>query len=267
MNQDEPRSIPQATSMPSFAPLYSAGTERVEVRWLGMTYPTDPAILESLLPAPLTRGKVPEVGVWVAEFIGAEFITPDGTVERRPAYMQGGVSVRCDYHGADSAYAVITFVEGLNHGVLGREQFGLPKKQAREVRLQEVESGLDVSFVTARGIPLLSAAVDLDRRDEDERPAPEWFDRHLTHKLIPSAEGTGFDISRLVEIPWAFSDFENIRHGEARVTWAEDRTDPLHLLAPAGAVRAHYGKSVLSISYGTYREHVTEFTSFGSPSW
>ncbi|MDQ7876502.1 acetoacetate decarboxylase family protein [Microbacterium sp. QXD-8] len=253
--------------MPVFAPLFSVGTERVSVRWLTLTYPTSVEVLRALLPAPVAPGVQPDVGVWVAEFIGAEFIGNDGTVERRPAYMQGGVSVRCDYHGRDAAYAVATFVEGLNHGILGRELFGLPKKQAQEVKLHEHGSSLDVSWVAAQGKKLFTASAHLSSARTERRPAPRWFDSHLTHKLIPSAEGHGYDISRLVEIPWSFTEADDMRSGTASVAWERDATDPLHILSPAGPVIADYGNSVLQIDYGQYREHVADFPTFGTPSW
>ncbi|MCC3650672.1 acetoacetate decarboxylase family protein [Streptomyces sp. S07_1.15] len=260
-------SAPRATAMPAYAPLFVAGTERVRVRWLTITYPTDARVLRALLPEQIEPGNELEAAIWVAEFMGAEFTGPGGVIENRPAYTQGGVSVRCTHSGVDSAYAVVTFVEGLNHGILGRELFGLPKKQAREVRLVEDDRTLEAGFTTGRGVQLLTSTVTLAPAAVASRPAPGWFDNHLTLKLIPSAEGEGFDISRLVQIPWSFNDSQYVRRGVARVEWAVDRADPLYILVQNGEATATYGESTLVIGYGRYREHVADFRTFGLPTW
>lgn len=258
-----------ATSMPAYAPLYTVGTERVPVRWLTITYPTHPELIEQLLPPPLRPDPEPDVAIWIAEFIQARFTSPDGSVESRPVYRQGGVSVRCRHHRTAGAYAVATFVEGLNHGILGREQFGLPKKQARSVRLDESGGGrqLDAGITTALGIDLLTASVSLDSSRIAAGPAPSWFDSHFTLKLIPSAEGHGFDISRLVEIPWGFQEIGQVQGGSATVTWTSNDADPLYVLSPIAPARAQYGAAVLSLEFGRYREHVTDIRTFGTPAW
>ncbi len=254
--------------MPAFAPLFAAGTESVRVRWLSLVYETDGEVLDAILPAPLGPGGRPQVAVWIAEFIGAEFSAADGTKEVRPAYMQGGISVRCRHDGgSDGAYAVGTYVEGLNHGILGRELFGLPKKQARRVRLDETPDGIEYSITNAAGIDLVAGRVALGGARPATELVPEWFSTHYTLKLIPSAEGTGFDVSRLVRIPFAFESEHSPRSGSATLAHQPCRSDPLELLTVTSEVRAAYGFARLDIDYGTYLDHVTDIPTFGSPAW
>lgn len=257
-----------ATAMPAFAPLFAAGTESVRVRWLSLVYETDGEVLDAILPAPLGPGGRPQVAVWIAEFIGAQFSASDGTTEVRPAYMQGGISVRCRHGGgSDGAYAVGTYVEGLNHGILGRELFGLPKKQARRVQLDEVSDGLEYSIRNAAGIDLVAGRVALDRSRTTDELVPDWFSTHYTLKLIPSAEGNGFDVNRLVRIPFAFDTESSPRAGSTTLKHRHCPSDPVQLLTVASEVRATYGLGRLDIDYGTYLDHVTDIPTFGSPVW
>lgn len=259
--------VPQATAMPAFAPLFAVGREEVNVDWMTMTYRTSPELLSRILPAPLKLGALPEVGVWMAEFKNAEFIAADGSVERRPSYMQGGVSVRCAYHGTEGAYALCTYVEGLNHGILGRELFGFPKKQVRRASLERQGNVARVEIENARGVGLLRADVRYTGDTQNASPAPDWFGEHFTLKIIPSAEGVGFDISRLVQVPWVFAPSESLSIGTAELEWTPDASDPMHLLTVESDCTVVHGNSRLGIDFGIYRDDVTQFETFGVPTW
>lgn len=259
--------IPQASAMPAFAPLFAVGREEVDVEWMTIVYPTDPEMLRRVLPAPLRLGEEPEVGVWMALFKNAAFLSKAGGVETRPAYWQAGVSVRCAREDVEGAYALCTYVEGLNHGILGRELFGLPKKQVRRASFAREGGKAALGIDLASGHRLLRADVRFDPGTGTGAPAPNWFEQHFTLKLIPSAEGDGFDVSRLVEIPWRFTESRELLAGSAELRWQEIPSDPLHLLDVRGEARVRYGESRLGIDFGVYREDVTAFESFGVPSW
>uniref|UniRef100_UPI003F582974 acetoacetate decarboxylase family protein n=1 Tax=Mycolicibacterium obuense TaxID=1807 RepID=UPI003F582974 len=254
--------------MPAFAPLFLPGIERVSVRWISVVYPTSPAVANAVLPPPLADGDSPEVIIWIAQFRGAQFFSPDGAVECRPDYMQGGINLRCRLGDVEGAYAVETFVEGLNHGILGREMFGLPKKQARQVTFQETPTGAEFSFVDAHGQPLLRGAAIADGPDAD-RIAPTWFDTQYTAKLIPSAEGPRYDISRLVQIPFRLQKTGALRTGNAAIDWLKSPSDPLHLLTQCATPTASWGDAQLDIDYGTYVADLNpaDIPVFGAPRW
>ena len=255
-------------SMPAFAPLFLPGTEEVTVRWISIVYPATAAVVDALLPGPLCRGAEPEVVIWIAEFIGAQFQSPDGTVETRPSYMQGGINVRCNHAGSEGAYAIETFVEGLNHGILGRELFGLPKKQVQKVVFDEAAHEVAFSLSDAAGRLLLRG--DAVHQEHSTRPlVPEWFENQYTAKLIPSAEGYGYDVSRLVRIPFRFISIDETRTGAASFAWTESSSDPLHLLAAAGEATAVWGTARLEIDYGTYVAELNphDIPAYGIPRW
>ncbi|MCW4354692.1 acetoacetate decarboxylase family protein [Hoyosella sp. YIM 151337] len=257
-----------ATAMPVFAPLFTAGTESVTVRWLNLTYDIDADLAREILPSCLDVPPRPEAGLWLAEFIEAEFRGESGAIERRPNYMQGGVSIQCAKAGELGAYALETFVEGLNHGILGRELFGLPKKQAQHVRVDERSNRVEFAITTSDSTLLLEGTAHFAAAGPvDESVAPYWFEQHYTIKAIPSAEGNGFDISRLVRIPWQFSTQAPVSCGEAQLHWARTPSDPLYLLAPQSSIKARYGHGRLDIAYGTYLDEITHFPTFGTPSW
>lgn len=258
-------------AMPVFAPLFTPGTERVEVRWLTVEVPIDPAVARRCLPDELDVCDAPTAGLWLAEFIGAEFRSPDGGVERRPNYMQGGISLRCAGFGGgpDGAYAIETFVEGLNHGILGRELFGLPKKQAQRVRLDDHGDVVEFSIVSALGEELVTGEASFVGNAETGQPtpAPAWFDRHFTVKAIPSAEGTGYDVCKLVEIPWGMTAAAPVRTGRALCSWGRSEADPLHVFGPTGPITAAYGHAVLDIGYGRYLVDAIPPKPVGLPRW
>ncbi|PWC05953.1 hypothetical protein DCE94_04805 [Agromyces badenianii] len=256
-------------AMPVFAPLFTPGTERVEVRWLTVDVPVAAEIAARCLPPGLGVPELPSVGLWIAEFIGAEFHSPTG-VERRPNYHQGGLSLRCTGFGGgpDGAYAIETFVEGLNHGILGRELFGLPKKQALQVQLDERGEQVHFGITSALGHQIVEGTADLDAAAGDDAvPGPVWFDRHYTVKAIPSAEGTGYDICKLVEIPWSMTPSGAVRQGHARLEWGVSATDPVHVFESAGPAQARYGHAILDIRFGRYLGDVEPPEPLGEPSW
>lgn len=257
----------QATALPAFAPLYAAGTESVDLRWMTLTYRTSLQIIEEILPGPLRPGAVPEVAIWIAEFIGAAFTGADGTVETRPAYMQGGVCLRCSYGESEGAHPLVTFVEGLNYGILGRELFGLPKKQAGRVALDEDGDTLRGGFVTAGGLDLLRVTAILDSPPADDDPIPAWFADHYPLKLIPRADGRGYDVNHLVRVPFRSSQGRSVRSGDARLEITPSPSDPLHLLAIGSVPAVRYGRVRLDIDFGEYLDRVDEFATFGTPGW
>lgn len=255
-------------SMPVFAPLFTPGTERVTVRWLTVQIPVSREISTRVLPGNLCTASEPTLGLWIAEFIGAEFHSPQG-IESRPDYMQGGVSLRCTVdEGPHGAYAIETFVEGLNHGILGREIFGLPKKQAQSVTLEEHDDSLEFGITSAQGQNLVTGSATFGKTPEfGTAPTPPWFDRHLTVKAIPSAEGTGYDLCKLVEIPWHMTPQHSVLTGEAELQWGADDSDPLHVFVPTGRLTATYGIATLEIGYGTYLGDATLPAPVGTPNW
>ncbi|WP_406631382.1 acetoacetate decarboxylase family protein [Amycolatopsis sp. WGS_07] len=259
--------MPDLVAMPPFAPLFGVGTESVRLRWLTVEYRTDPAVLAGLLPAPLAPTADPLVGIWVAEFLGAEFHLPNGSVEQRPPYLQAGISVRCQRHGEVGAYPLTFFIEGLNHGTLGREIFGLPKKQARRVTLDEDGQTATGRIVTANDIEIVTVRAESRGPESALDPIPEWFGRHFALKLIPSAEGTGYDVSRLVRIPFRTSEPAGGWDGTAEVTLRPSTADPIHLLPCREVVSARYGGIRLDIGFGTYLDQVDRVPVAGTPGW
>ncbi|MEV4129977.1 acetoacetate decarboxylase family protein [Nocardia sp. NPDC049707] len=254
--------------MPAFAPLFVPGTEQASVRWLSVVYPTSRDIVDAVLPAPLTGTPMPEVIIWIAEFRGARFTNGDGNVETRPAYMQGGVNLRCRHDGTEGAYAVETFVEGLNHGILGREMFGLPKKQVRHVELHQLSGNATFGFTDARGHPLLAGFARASTTAVD-RIAPDWFGTQYTAKLIPRADGPGYDISRLVRIPFGFDVNGPLQAGTATFEWSPSPSDPLHLFKPLGEASAVWGEAQMTVDYGTYVADLNphDIAALGTPQW
>ncbi|GAA4219688.1 acetoacetate decarboxylase family protein [Actinocatenispora rupis] len=261
---DEPALAPSATAMPAFAPLYAVGTETATLDWLTVVYRTDPAVVRAILPPPLTPDPDPEVLVWVARFRTAEFSAGGEVVGSLEPYTQGGVCVRCTRGDEPGAYPLVSYIAGLNHGFTGRELFGLPKKQALDVDLSTVDDEVSAGITTTRGTPVVRVAGTLG--GPTDPLVPDWFATQYTLKLIPSATGVGFDVNRLVRIPFTFTDQADVRGVDATVTLAESAADPLHLLPVRSTRTAAYGSTALHVGYGTYLDEVTAIPTLGRPA-
>ncbi|OPG11477.1 acetoacetate decarboxylase family protein [Microbispora sp. GKU 823] len=257
--------------MPAFAPLYGAGEEQVTLDWLTVEYATTPEIVGSVLPAPLRAPANSAVMLWFARFKDPAFSRADGTSERRPSYTQAGVCVTCEHPrlgqaGESGAYAVETFIPGLNYGIFGREAFGLPKKQVRQVVVERAGDAVTAGVVMADGAPLLDVTGTAGRSGP-ESAVPSWISPHFTLKLVPRADGPGYDISRLVRIPFDVTPLSPANGGEAELTFHPRDSDPVHLLRPVSTPTLSWGSVRLAIRYGVYLEHCDRFPVLGRPSW
>lgn len=259
-----PALAPSATAMPAFAPMYAVGTETATLDWLTVVYRTDPEVVRAILPPPLTPDVSADVIVWVARFLTAEFSAGGEVVGSLEPYSQGGVCVRCRRGDQAGAYPLVSYIAGLNHGFTGRELFGLPKKQALDVDLSTVEDQVSAEILTTQRIPVVR--IDATLGGPGTSLTPDWFGTQLTLKLIPSATGTGFDVSRLVRVPFDFADRTGIRDATASVTLTPSAADPLHLLPVESVRHAAYGRTSLRVGYGTYLDEVTTIPTLGRPN-
>ncbi|WP_031470487.1 acetoacetate decarboxylase family protein [Sciscionella sediminilitoris] len=255
--------VPSASAMPAFAPLYAVGTERASLDWLTVVYRTDAGVVDSLLPPPLRRDGEAEVLIWVARFLSASFERDGELVGELPSYEQGGVCVRCARSGEAGAYPLVSYIAGLNHGFTGRELFGLPKKQAQRVLLDRTGQRSSAEILTTAGIPIVR--IEAEDTGQAAELVPDWFTNQLSLKLIPSATGQGFDVNHLVRIPFEFSGQSGVTGLDARVELTASGADPLHLLPVREHVWAARGHTGLRVGYGTYLDQVTEIPTLGVP--
>lgn len=252
--------------MPAFAPLFRSGEETVSVRWLSVVYQVDEAVARLVLPAPLRLGERAQALLWVGEFRDATF--DDGeAAEVRPPYLQAGVSIACELDGEPGCYALETFVAGLNYGILGRELFGLPKKQVRQVELLEADGRISCAVVSASDLRLLRGASVSEVDPTGVALVPEWCGVQYTAKVIPSAEGRGYDVNKLVRIPWTFDRPQVTQAGTAELHWSKSESDPLHLLAERPTGQFAYGEASLHIRYGTYVADLELPAPLGRERW
>ncbi|OJU40382.1 MAG: hypothetical protein BGN97_11065 [Microbacterium sp. 69-10] len=237
--------------MPLFAPLYTVGSERAEVRWLSIVYETDPARLDEVLPRPLTLSDRAEVIVWGADFVRAKFQGESGTREL-PRYTQGGIAVRARHLGEEVAYPLVSYITGPNHGFTGRELFGLPKKQARAVELTEQDDEVTMSITTAGDIEIVRAIGRIGATLPAQELVPSWFGRQRTVKLIPSATGTGYDVRQLTAVPFTFDEQRDVRAVDAELALTHAPADPVAMLPCLRVQHAAIGDMLLGVGYGRY---------------
>lgn len=244
---------PAQPVMPLFAPMYTVGSETADLRWLTVCYRTDPGLIASILPGPMTAPEDAQVLVWVAEFITARFEGADGS-RTLPTYFQGGLAVQARMDSVDCAYPLASYITGLNHGFTGRELFGLPKKQARSVSLEASASSLSANIVSDSGVELIMIKGKPEGAAPDGEIVPDWFTRQRTVKQIPSATGTGYDVSQIVAAPFDFtpSADEPIQQPDVSLTLGRSLDDPIAVLPVRELTYQRYGRTQLQVGYGTY---------------
>lgn len=253
--------------MPLFAPLYEVGTELARLQWLTLQYRTDASVLASMLPGPLQPDDEPEVVIWIARFLSATFERDGQTLKELDPYTQAGVDLRCRFAGASGAFPLVSYITGLNHGITGRELFGLPKKQASRVTLNHTSARVEAEVVTADGTQVVGArgffrGVEAgDHTAGSDGPTacnphldlvPAWMTRQLTAKVIPSATGTGYDVAQLVHVPFEFSAERDVVSLDAQLELGGSANDPIDALGVRGPISARWGFTDLRVLFGTY---------------
>lgn len=250
--------------MPLFAPMYTIGSERAQVRWLTLVYTTDPRKVADVLPSPLRPDSEPEVLIWIADFISATFTGGD-TSRELPRYTQGGIAVRAEYEGQSVAYPLVSYITGLNHGFTGRELFGLPKKQASSVVLDEQNDRLTASITTAQDIDIVTVTGNSTTAPLRRDLVPEWFGHQHTVKLIPSVTGDGYDVNQLTYVPFTFNDAKNVHAVNADLRLTESASDPIADLPCREIRHAAVGDTVLGVGYGRYLGEPQSHPVWGRP--
>ncbi len=255
---------PQAMSMPPFAPMYSYGTENVLLQGVMFTYETKPKIVEQVLPKPLRPSTEPLVTAWFSYFIDPVVHLPGGGEEKMTSYTEFGFDIECEYEGVKGNYQLLHFITGLGHGFSGREISGVPKKQAQDISITQIYDEVMCSATNTVGEKIITAKSKLTKaiafRETWPRPS-------FCLKIIPRADGKGYDVNKLVRIDTKLTNLRNIRTGTGEIEFKKSTVDPLHLIQ---VVKVREVISCLANMQGLGRQYlckVDEFPTFGIPAW
>ena len=146
---------------------------------LTAVFPTDPAVLASVLPPPLSPPAEPLVKVGVSRVDIGRGLPPFGA---------GTFAVAARHGGLDGWYPLLMPMSSEQAVIGGRETFGEPKKLAK-ISLEE-EGDRVVGTVARMGVTIITVAGTVGA-DLDPPPDEDRLDFYL--KFLRDPGGAGFD--------------------------------------------------------------------------
>lgn len=171
--------LESAFAMPLTSPAYPKPPFRfVDREFVVVTYRTDPAVLERVVPAPL---KVTE------PIVKYEFIRmPDST--GLGSYVESGQVIPVTFNGQPGAYTHAMYLDNLAGIAAGRELLGFPKVLAKP-RL-EVHSDSLVGTLDYNGVRVATATMTYKYDRVDSRTVQQSLEgAGYLLKIIPHVDG------------------------------------------------------------------------------
>ena len=178
MTEDEIRQ--NAFAMPIYNPAYPPGPYRfIDREYLIITYRTDPAMLEKVIPAPL---KMTE------PVVKYEFINmPDSTGFGH--YCESGQVIPVSFEGEAASYVHSMYLDDHPPIAGGRELWGFPKKLAKPKL--EIESDVLVGTLHYGSVLCASATMGYKYRAADHDTVLKGMKKpNFILKIIPHVDGS-----------------------------------------------------------------------------
>lgn len=160
--------LASAFSMPVISPV----TERPPYRYrdckaVNILFTTDAAVLEGLLPPPLTPDLDQPSVLYIGHYVLADYDLP---------YNEAGLLVPARLDGRPvGAFAVVLYLDRANPIVGGREVYGWPKKDADQILVDEQE-GRMLGEVTRYGHRIIRVTLAIQQTVDPIPERPEDSD-------------------------------------------------------------------------------------------
>jgi acetoacetate decarboxylase len=208
-------------------------------------FKTDFEVARDIIPDPLKPTKEALATAFVARYPETNF----GCV-----YNEGALFLDCEYRGEKGYYCLSMPVDDDMALVLGRENFGYPKKMADRIVLEQT-AGLITGNVVRKGVEILRLECHLEKEASQETlmyfgdAVLDW-DGAACYKIISflykyfqSPDGGNFDYApRLVREPVLFRSVGTIQEGRGKVILSSSLYDPLGEVPVKEVVGILYGK-------------------------
>lgn len=218
-------------------------TEFVGAEMLTVRFRTDPDVVASVLPRPLTAPADPVGTAFVARY-------PETSVGVQ--YSEGALFLDAMYRGERGSYCLAMPVDDDTAMIAGREKFGYPKKLADRITLERSGDHI-VGSVIRKEVEILRIEGDLTRASEpmgstrwregedlEGRPclvATSWVFKHF-----PAADNRMFETApRLVRQPNLFRPRPGLLSGDLDLKLVSSVTDPLGDIPILEVLEAQYG--------------------------
>jgi acetoacetate decarboxylase len=225
-------------SMPELSGLY--GTPPFQYRDsqnLLVTFETDPAVLRSLVPQPLTPNADNLMFVSIADFMCSGF----------GRYYEAHIFTHVLYKRRLANFSIYLILDNDVAICGGREIWGFPKKLGRLTMSlkDDVASGI----VERGGMPVIDIAMRMSQFGtpaEMEGPA-EWIAR----KVIPSvAQHAPHEVDQLTSTTLTDIAIREVHKGAGMLKFGPSPSDPFTQIPIKKILGGHYFRSDLTLGYG-----------------
>jgi len=227
-------------------PVISPVTERPPYRYrdckaVNILFTTDAAVLEGLLPPPLTPDLDQPSVLYIGHYVLADYDLP---------YNEAGLLVPARLDGRPvGAFAVVLYLDRANPIVGGREVYGWPKKDADQILVDEQE-GRMLGEVTRYGHRIIRVTLAIQQTVD---PIPERPKTPICFlKVIPSVQADGPpDVLKLNSTVIDPDVIRELRVGEGTLEFGDSPYDPF--LAKIPVRRVVYSEVIVhdfTLGYG-----------------
>lgn len=203
-------------TMPVISPLSERPPYRYrDCRAVNLLFRTDPAVMEGLVPAPLSADPEKPLILYVGHYEFADF---------EMTYNEAGLLAPVRLGGVPAgSFAVVLYLDTANPIVGGREIYGWPKKDAERVRFDERENRITAE-VTRYGRRIIEVSFEAGETVEPIPPRPPAPIHFL--KLIPSIEKAGKpDVLKLNSLVIDPDVITSLRVGRGTLVFGESPYD------------------------------------------
>jgi acetoacetate decarboxylase len=180
---------------------------------LTATFPTDPSVIEAVLPPPLSLPDNPVCKVSISRVdLGS----------RMPPFGAGTFAVSASHEGKQGFYPLLMPMSTEQAVLGGRETFGEPKKLAKVT--QDIDGDSITGIVARLGIDIIEVkgtiGPDLEPPEDEER-VDFYF------KFLPAPDGNGFDADPSLVYCYRETQTRSHKGVTGTVTLNESRFDPV----------------------------------------
>lgn len=208
-----------------------------EVTQSVVAFKTDPKVLRSLVPKPLTPNKGSIVSYGTSEFLCSGF----------GHYFEASIHTDVTYKGRTANYSIYMLLDDDVATGAGREIWGFPKKLGR--LSMAITDDVVYSKVERGGITIIESAVQLRGMMEPEElgGSPEW----MMHKVVPNCSlAAPPDVNQIVSTTLTDIEVGKVHTGPATLKFNPSPADRLHEIPIKSIVGGFYFDSSFTLHDG-----------------
>lgn len=219
--------------------------ELINAEILSATFKTNMDVIKEIIPKPLSPTEDSLATVFVARYL---------ETNARMTYNEGALFIHCRYRGEKGFYCLSMPVDNDMAMIVGREQFGFPKKMADKITLEQQNNRV-IGTVVRKGVDILriegqiggetskNIFGDLGESVTDWDGVPSYRVLSFLYKYFLNPSASNFDYRpRLVRVPLLYRRLGKTFEVSGKVTMSSTPFDPLGEIPVGEILGIFYGK-------------------------